>query len=126
MKNDWIFSRPGNLLFVVIDGKAIELKNTVHQMNSYTAFLEKNSNKEADGAPMGFVKGLKKISLDALELAEIILNPIEGQLDYTQEKIQKLLDIDKLRIMGEEWVDRKVLRPKALREGDPLLALGEK
>lgn len=116
----WIFSGPRNGLFVVLEGKTIPLRITVHQHKAYVEFLEK-SKAEREGKVGDVVAAVQTLSVDSLAVAEIALNPIEGKIEYPREKIAEVLDLDQVAILAAEWVDRKVFNPQAARKSDPLL-----
>lgn len=117
---EWIFSGPRNGLFVVLEGKTVPMRITVHQHKAYLEFLEK-TKKEREGKTGDVISAVRSMSVDPLAVAEIALNPIEGVLDYPKEKILEILDLDQVAILAAEWLDRKVFNPQANRPSDPLL-----
>lgn len=118
---DWIFSGPKNGLFVRLEGETIPLRFTVFQQEAYVVFLTE-AKKEAEKAkPADVIETIKSMKIDSLTVAEIALNPVEGKLEYPKDRIVKILDLDQVRILVSEWLERKVFNPQAKRTSDPLL-----
>lgn len=117
---NWIFSGPRNGLFVMVDGKNVPLRYSVHQARAYADHLEAQKKKVEAREKHDHVERVREMVLDALDLAVIAFNPEPDKLEFPREKLEQTFDADQLRIIAEEWQKRKIYDPQAARESDPL------
>lgn len=108
---EWLVSRKRNEVLITLKGKQINVRITLHQMQRYEEWA-----KAASGNEQG---GMIRLYNDALDIAEIALNPIPNQVDFTREEIEAELDIDQVRLFAQTWIQRKVFEPRL--EADPIL-----
>lgn len=88
---------------VVIDGKPFPLRYTVCQMEKLEAFHAKAANKEVEAE-----KALLDTAEGNLDICEIALNPVPGEVAAEREWIAKKLDLDKIRKLAKFWLATKV------------------
>lgn len=106
-------------IVVQIAGKAVPIRQTVHQMSRFASVTEAGKNKPEPPADEPFADRFARLYAEHLELAEIILNPTPDKIDWTREAIEKALDVDQVKMLVDVWM-AKVFAPKLAP--DPRLA----
>lgn len=79
------------------------LRYTVSQRNRFQEYIK--SKNEGDAR-----------NIDILHIA---LNPTEEKEIFTIEEIESALDLDQIKLLGEFWLEKKMLNPKLTPELDP-------
>lgn len=90
---------------VEIGGKQAELRYTVHQMQQLEA-------KFAARLETGAAKGLTSIAEDDIDICEIALNPRPDVIDFTRDEIKASLDLDRIKVLSQYWLEKKVFSPE--------------
>jgi len=102
-----------------IGGKAVVLRQTVHQMQRFAALVDGGKNKPEPLANEPLADRFARLYSEQLDLVEIVLNPEPNKIDWTREAIEKALDVKHIKILGDVWT-KMVFDPKLA--ADPRLA----
>lgn len=79
------------------------LRYTVSQRNRFQELVKKEAEE-----------GSKKI-----DLAHLALNPVADEENFSADEIESALDLDQIQLLGQIWLDKKVVSPKLTPELDP-------
>jgi hypothetical protein len=112
LSGEWITIGKLNQITVIIDGKPIALRCTLHQVEQFQANSEKIGSDEKFTAV--------SVTMKPVEIVEIALNPLPGKIDFTRDQIMEKLDLDQINMLARVWIERKVFAPRI--ESDPILA----
>lgn len=119
LTGNWLEIGKLNQITVTIGGKKVPLRCTVSQVERFQALGERmRETPPVEGVAPG------KLLADALDVVEIVLNPMPNETSFARSDIETAMDADQVKILAQVWIDRKMFSPRV--EPDPTLGPSEK